>query len=117
MNPGESIGPYELVEPDDDEGRTWRAVDKDGLHVQVDVAPREDDEEGSLNDDLAVARQLKHPNLVRFLDAGVRLDQRWVSIEMVEGLRLPQLVEGLRRRGKKVPPSVVGHIMQGSLRR
>ena len=113
MNPGEVIGPYELVERDDDAGRTWRAVDKNGLHVQVDVTPHDDDPADSLDDDLAVARLLKHPNLVRFLDAGVRLDQRWVSIEMVEGLRLPQLVEGLRRQGKKVPPSIVGYIMQG----
>ncbi len=116
MNRGDRVGPYELVEADDEMGRSWRALSREGTVVQVDLWPAEPDEGAGLDVEIAVARQLRHPNLVRFVDAGILRDQRWVAVEFVEGLRLPWAIEGLRRRQVALPPGVVAYVMHGLAR-
>ena len=118
MKPGDALGPYEVIEAgyDDGLGALWLAQDTDGLLVHVEIYPPDDPSfapDERLTVDLQVAGGLRHANLVRIVAAGRAPQGTYVASEFVEGLRLPALVEGLRRAGRAVPPWVAAYIMHG----
>ena len=132
MTQGDHVGPYRVLEPalgsypvDPALGALWLGRDAEGNLVYLEVRPLaaathnprdhrdhrdHRDRAADLRADLDVAQQLRHPNLVRILDAGIDGDREYVATEFVEGLRLPALLEGLREGMERLSPWVVGYI-------
>ena len=112
MTPGDIVGAYALIEADDEHQRLWLAQSPDGrlVHIDFDVG----DHLAFGETEAQSVKALKHPNLVRFLEANVHDGQPYVVTEFVEGLRLPRLVEGVYELGKIVPPWCVAYIVRGA---
>jgi serine/threonine-protein kinase len=60
----------------------------------------------------AIGRLLRHPNIVRVLDAGVDKDGPYLAMEYVAGATAVQLVNGEVRRGKTMPQNLARIIVR-----
>ena len=70
-------------------GAVWRAIDsRTGATVALKILPPGDDPKAAerWRREFSELRQIRHPNLVRLLDAGEEDGTSWVSMEFIEGM-------------------------------
>jgi len=61
----------------------------------------------ALTDEARLGGQLRHPNIVDVYEFGAVADERYLAMELVEGLSLETLIEGAQARGVRLPASAV----------
>ncbi len=119
MTQGDVVGPYRLLCPvvDYGGGQIWLGRAADGGTAHIDIQATVQD---SLRppvvvaSDLATARGIAHANVARVLAADADRDREWFAVEPIDGLRLPTLLDGLRRGGRVMPPWTVAAVLVGA---
>ena len=119
MTQGDVVGPYRLLCPvvDYGGGQIWLGRATDGGTAHVDMQANMQDHlrpQVAIASDLATARGIAHANVARVLAADAAGDREWFAVEPIDGLRLPTLLDGLRRGGRVVPPWTVAAVLVGA---
>ncbi len=63
-----------------------------------------------------IMAELRHPNIVRTLDAGTDGEHLFIAMELIDGRDLGTAVSRLRRRGRRLQPEVAVHVARETLR-
>ena len=103
LSAGSKIGPYEVVAPlgAGGMGEVWRARDpRLGRDVAIKVLPdemfRDADRIARFRAEARAASALNHPNIVTVYDIGEDGGRTYLSMELLEGSNLRQLLDGGR---------------------
>ncbi|MEM7677796.1 MAG: serine/threonine-protein kinase [Myxococcota bacterium] len=75
-------------------GRVYRAQDSTGRDVALKVMPLEVDEtrEKRFAQEASIGRMLDHPGIIKVFDAGTHSGQGWISMEVLSGTELAQVM-------------------------
>ncbi len=115
---GDAIGPYRVVAPLEEGGMAslylaHRPPERDIVAVKVIRSRLRDDSSviRMFQDEARTLTHVRHPNVVRVLDAGESDDRRYLAMEYLHGCSLARLRDELERRDVGLlPVSVVAHI-------
>ena len=101
MQPGETLGPYAILEPlgRGGMGEVYLAQDtrlgrKVAIKIVADRLGADEGAKGRLMQEARLASALNHPHICTVYDVGEEEDELYIAIEYVDGSRLSDLIEG-----------------------
>ncbi|MCA9611042.1 MAG: protein kinase, partial [Myxococcales bacterium] len=117
LSAGSPIGPYRVVAPLEEGGMAslylaHRPPSKDIVAVKIIRSRLRDDSSviRMFQDEARTLTFVRHPNVVRVLDAGESEGERYLAMEYLHGCSLARLVDELDRREVPLPVEVVAHL-------